>query len=367
MKILYFFIIITSLSANCQNYLIGDNLNDIEYKRNTLDYFEAKGNVKKITFIETSHIDNLNANGDFVKNKKHTSKSEFVFNKFRKLNSMFTTVNDTTVLKENYTYNNSNLIELFEKTYPKENFIYIEKNNYKDTLLVEKWVKSTYQRDFFLKERYTYNNKCQLVKSEDLNNKENTYPFWKEGYIKSDRIVYNCFDDNQNIIKSEFYQYNYQSNFKGLPDEKEFDFVYTEETEYTGNHEKKVTTYSNPKNKRFNQFRTIQTTKYNSDNTISLILKEGLESNPYFNFIKYNYENNKIKTIEKGRELDIIDKTDYYSYDLNKKTTEIKNIQNNKVFSIKTYDEFGFLIKIVKLRNLEEYKIEYDSKGNWVS
>ena len=343
---------------------------DIEKIDNSksIDYFEVTGNVKKIKSKEISYVTYKKSDKynpylyDSITNGNWSNGAVLKFNRNHQLLAEYwLQENDSVQLRKKHLYNDRNLEIENESYYDNGKFVYSEKLLYAQNLLTEKWIKSSHQTDYFLKERYTYNSNKQLIKEENLNNNREVSfrPQCKGGYFDTDYIYYYYYDENNNINKSESYSFEYKANFKGPPDEEYFTL-------------KNKITYDYFNGKKSGETRIYldnplygkTTIKYAYDNNSNLISEEQITQNrkQYQYFKRYYHVDNTLNLIETGYS----NKVDSKYYFKNGIISKFETLNNNGIAEYRNYDEKGVLIEQSRDNKVYNYKFEYDSKGNWI-
>ncbi|MES2544964.1 MAG: hypothetical protein V4548_08770 [Bacteroidota bacterium] len=329
-----------------------------------LESYEATGKIKKITakiiysntkdWNKIDSIDKLNTDIlEFTPNGKLESESKKYYN------------SEVIYLNEKYFFDELGQRIRKEEYYGKD-FSYAEKFVYHKNNLSEKWIKTTFQTDFFLKERFIYNDKNQLVLEEDLNNNLRTSDvvLCKLGtpdYDTMRRIYYN---EQDLVNKIETYAYIYDTQSKTTPTEDQFLLRNTLTVDFL-----------NGKKAKENQFgielpgfemSIERVTNYKYDKNGNLVSEKTQSKNPRASspFKIYNYKDNKLSFIEEGNHENIISQKNYF--DENKNLIKIEEIRNNKIVGYRKFNSEGFLIEEKRESIKYEYKIEYDSNGNWI-
>lgn len=358
-----------------QSCRIGNSFSRFPYQKypkyNSAAYFEVTGNVKKITAKEISYLtfkksdkNNLYTY-DSITNGNLRSRTILEFTKDQLLETEYwVSEKDSLQLRQKYVYNQKAQLVHYDKYSDKGKFVYSEKFVYDKDLLVEKWVKSNYQSDFFLKERYAYNGKNKVVKHENLNNNKETsfIANCKGGFADTDYIEYYTYDKNDSLVKQQNYIFEYTANFLGRPEEEYFDLASTRDYLYDNGQKRseKISTSGNSPYRKCPQQETIFDYDRNGNLVIRETFYEGRKKS--ISLDRFYYENNQLQLEESGFNHHIASK--FYYRD--SKIWKIESIHNGEVSDYSIYDEKGFVRKEKRGTNIYEYKIEYDSQGNWI-
>ena len=147
------------------------NFKGFEYK----NYFDLKGNVKEVLITE---IETFYSRKD-SSSRTSTNIEKILFNKRGYLtHEYYLDKNKDYFLWEYNEYKGDSLLiykkeRSHYKTNPPTDKIHLKEEKYtynKKNQLLTKYIKSSYQKSFFINERYTYNEEGLLLKSEFLNN-----------------------------------------------------------------------------------------------------------------------------------------------------------------------------------------------------
>lgn len=366
LPLFFFFFCCLSLaqSYNDKRTFINTQGEYIRPEPNTVAEYEAKGNVKNIKLKEISYqkYDTickayLKTDGDYV------SGLFIEFNLNHKLTTLsFLNEDGSTALMGSHLYNDAGM-EIQNAVYYWDSLESVEKNVYDKDRLTEIWAKSNKQNSFFLKGRFTYNDKGQIIKQENLNSNLEAEPFLNgsAGYPSRDVIYYYAYD-NDLLVRCDAYVFEYDSKSRELHDEKDFVWNSTNKIKYYNGKKKVSIVTAPPYPGSHKKYKRKSAYNYDVDNNlISYRTLYGPTKRP-LDFLNFHYTNKKLDFIEDGYN-DRISKKTYFKND---KVWKVEEFYYDGRVDYNYYDENGELTKEVSGDDTTEYKFQYDSKGNWI-
>ncbi|PTX63768.1 YD repeat-containing protein [Kordia periserrulae] len=246
--------------------------------------------------------------------------------------------------------------------------------------LKEVWGKSSYQNNFFLKQRYTYQKDTLLVKHESLNNHVFTSHIvsCKGGIPDSDYVIFYGHDQKKRLVQIKTYVFEYDfSNEYGKPVAKRnlSEYKLKSNKRYIYNKDgktvKKINTYRKRRNDSIET--SIEQYIFDSNNRLrqAIIKYNTVKGN--LKMYEYDSNNGKLcKTLQytvRFKDNTITSQKLYRITEKNNEGYKSYYYKGNQLVEEVTYSIYGDeLLRIDFEENTKlAYEYVYDAQGNWTS
>ena len=360
-----------------------------KFDKNSKAFYELKSNVKSAIITETYTINKkkndtsykklITKNQELFFNKSGYLTAKYLFDvnnkKYKNIENYY--LKDTILIyqrnKQDYLYHN-----IKKKIYEvRPDVFHIIEKKYKynnDLKLLLLSIKSSFQNDFFIKERNTYNKDELLILQENLNNhlfieEFDSHRCYGDGSSRKNYVSEFSYNRKKQLLSKKIRSVHNYIN--------KIDFYSYSINEY----DKKGNRIKNGVSKTKNNITVPKhTTSYKYDKTNRLlerVTKYDLTGRINGVFYEYEEENGDLKRKTFGNIFAehfaaTIKKYASYIYEFNlddSYTVKVYNYNSTKLNKSFHYDKQQNLtfIKDDESNIVEAYKYTYDKKGNWIS
>lgn len=246
--------------------------------------------------------------------------------------------------------------------------------------LKEVWLKSSYQDDYFIKEKYSYTNTNLLLKRESFNSNIRTeYHITCRGSsVDTDYVELYTYDARNRLIEKKVYAYEYhfdEDNYTAIERRNFSEYMLHKSIKYKYNERNLIV---KELRKHFGGYlegsvNTI-TRKYDYKNRLiedMTIHRVGHGSGHIYEYYEKNGELDKVIVIytrKKVRVKTILKRIGYVTEKENDNFVRY-DYSNGKLVEIEKYDKYGdeIMNKDLDDRENRTYEYVYDKCGNWTS
>ncbi|MGH1384269.1 hypothetical protein [Kordia sp.] len=343
------------------------------YVFNEIDstYIEyEKSNFEEDVFVALGEVNEYHQNGQLLNRgfiNKDGAITSTTQNTYNEKGSLIYTIEPTKI----YDKETRKLLRIHKEE---------EKRTYTDVgKLKEVWLKSSYQDDYFIKEKYTYVNDTLLSKYESFNS--NTLTQYriscKGGMVDTDYVRLYSYDKKDRLIAEKTYAYEYdfdENNIKAITDRDFSKYKLSKIVAYKYNDTNQVV---EKVQKHFGTYtKGIVNTdilEYDAKNRLVQHISTENKGHGDLRTYEYDLKSGKLsKTVNftiQIKDSQIISQELLSIVEKQQKGFRAQHFKNDKVVSVAFYSEYGDQLHIQDFdyKSESSYQYSYDKHGNWTS